>query len=90
MRLFSDRFLENGSFFRIRNIQVGYTFPSYWFRNKVQKLRTYVNAENLFTITGYSGYTPDINNSQNATSRGFDNFIYPINRVLMIGANLTF
>lgn len=86
----SDRFLENGSFFRMRNIQVGYTFPSHWFRNKVQKLRTYVNAENLFTITGYSGYTPDINNSQSATSRGFDNFIYPINRVLMIGANLTF
>ncbi|MCF0255144.1 MAG: TonB-dependent receptor [Bacteroides heparinolyticus] len=86
----SDRFLENGSFFRMRNIQVGYTFPTYWFKDKVKKCRVYVNAENLFTITDYSGYTPDINNSQSATSRGFDNFIYPINRVFMIGLNLTF
>ncbi len=86
----SDRFLENGSFFRMRNIQVGYTLPTYWFKDKIQKCRIYVNAENLFTITGYSGYTPDINNSQSATSRGFDNFIYPINRVFMMGLNLTF
>lgn len=86
----SDRFLENGSFFRLRNVQLGYTFPNRWFQDKIQKLRVYVNAENLFTITGYSGYTPDINNADNATSRGFDNFVYPTNRVFMLGLNLTF
>lgn len=86
----SDRYLENGSFFRLRNLQVGYTFPNQWFQNKIQKLRVYVNAENLFTLTGYSGYSPDANNSENATSRGFDNFVYPSNRVFMLGLNLTF
>lgn len=89
-RVQSDRFLENGSFFRLRNVQLGYTFPNRWFQDKIQKLRVYVNAENLFTITGYSGYTPDINNSESATSRGFDNFVYPTNRVFMLGLNLTF
>ena len=86
----SDRFLENGSFMRMRSLQVGYTFPNHWFQNKIQKLRVYVNAENLFTITGYSGYTPDINNSESATSRGFDNFVYPTNRIFMFGLNLSF
>lgn len=86
----SDRYLENGSFFRLRNLQVGYTFPNNWFQNRIQKLRVYMSAENLFTLTGYSGYTPDINNSESATSRGFDNFTYPTNRVFMLGLNLTF
>lgn len=86
----SDRFLENGSFFRLRSMQLGYTFPNRWFQDKIQKLRVYINAENLFTITKYSGYTPDINNSESATSRGFDNFVYPTNRVFMFGLNLSF
>ncbi len=88
-RVDSDRFLESGSFFRLRNIQVGYTFPTRWFNNKVQKCRVYISGENLFTITDYSGYTPDISNGD-ATSRGFDNFVYPINRTFMLGLNLTF
>lgn len=85
----SDRFLEDGSFFRLRNLQVGYTLPTSWFNNSIQKLRVYANAENLFTITKYSGYSPDIN-SGSATSRGFDNFVYPANRIFMLGLNLTF
>lgn len=84
----SDRFLEDGSFFRLRNVQIGYNFPKTLFNNKVQKLRVYISGENLFTITKYSGYTPDINNGD-ATSRGFDNFVYPTNRVFMFGINLT-
>lgn len=85
----SDRYLESGSYLRLRNVQVGYTFPKQWFNGAIQNARVYVNAENLFTITGYSGYTPDANTS-NATARGFDNFIYPINRVFMLGLNVTF
>lgn len=85
----SDRYLESGSFFRVRNIQVGYTLPRHIFNDKLQKVRVYANVENLFTITNYSGYTPDIN-SGNATSRGFDNFVFPVNRVFMIGLNLGF
>lgn len=85
----SDRYLENGSYLRLRNLQIGYTFPQQWFRGCIQKVRVYANAENLFTITGYSGYTPDVN-TDNARYRGFDNFIYPTNRVFMLGVNVTF
>lgn len=85
----SDRYLENGSYLRLRNLQIGYTFPQQWFRGYIQKARVYANAENLFTITGYTGYTPDVN-ADNAKYRGFDNFIYPTNRVFMLGLNVTF
>ena len=85
----SDRYLEDGSYFRLRNIQVGYTFPNSWFKGVVQKARIYVNAENLFTITSYTGYTPDVN-ATNVYSRGFDEFIYPSNRTFMLGLNVTF
>ncbi|WFE86755.1 TonB-dependent receptor [Parabacteroides chongii] len=85
----SDRYLESGSYFRLRNLQVGYTLPLAWCRGLVQKARVYVNAENLFTITSYSGYTPDVNSSD-VYSRGFDEFIYPSNRTFMVGLNVTF
>lgn len=85
----SNRYLEDGSYFRLRNIQIGYTFPNHWFKGWVQRARIYANAENLFTITNYSGYSPDVNSSS-ATARGFDNFIYPSNRVFMFGLNVTF
>lgn len=85
----SNRYLESGSYFRLRNLQVGYTLPLAWFHGFVQKARVYVNAENLFTITSYSGYTPDVNSSD-VYSRGLDEFIYPINRTFMLGLNVTF
>lgn len=85
----SDRYLENGSYLRLRSLQVGYTLPNKWFNGYLQHARIYANAENLFTVSGYSGYSPDVN-TDNATARGFDNFIYPNNRVYMIGLNVTF
>lgn len=85
----SDRYLENGSYLRLRSVQIGYTFPKQWFKDAIQHARVYFNAENLFTITGYSGYSPDVN-TDNANYRGFDNFIYPNNRVFMLGLNVTF
>lgn len=85
----SQRFLESGSYFRIRNIQVGYTFPNHLLDNWVQKARVYVNVENPITFTGYSGFSPDVNTGD-AKYRGFDNFIYPTNRVFMFGLNVTF
>ena len=85
----SDRYLENGSYLRLRSVQLGYTFPQTWFKGAIQHARVYINAENLFTITSYSGYTPDVN-ADNANYRGFDNFIYPTNRTFMLGLNVTF
>lgn len=85
----SDRYLENGSYLRLRSVQLGYTFPQTWFKGAIQHARVYINAENLFTITSYSGYSPDVN-ADNANYRGFDNFIYPTNRTFMLGLNVAF
>lgn len=85
----SDRYLENGSYLRLRSVQLGYTFPQTWFKGAIQHARVYINAENLFTITSYSGYSPDVN-ADNANYREFDNFIYPTNRTFMLGLNVTF
>lgn len=85
----SDRYLENGSYLRLRSVQLGYTFPQTWFKGAIQHARVYINAENLFTITSYSGYSPDVN-ADNANYRGFDNFIYPTNRTFMLRLNVTF
>ena len=85
----SDRYLENGSYLRLRSVQLGYTFPQTWFKGAIQHARVYINAENLFTITSYSGYSPDVN-ADNANYRGFDTFIYPTNRTFMLGLNVTF
>ena len=85
----SDRYLENGSYLRLRSVQLGYTFPQTWFKGAIQHARVYINAESLFTITSYSGYSPDVN-ADNANYRGFDNFIYPTNRTFMLGLNVTF
>lgn len=89
LRSESDRCLESGSYFRLRTLQLGYTFPTAWFGGLVKKARVYVNMDNLFTITSYSGYSPDVNASD-VYSRGFDEFIYPSNRTFMLGFNVTF
>lgn len=85
----SDRYLESGSYFRVRNIQIGYTLPKDLLNGFMQHARIYANVENPFMITDYSGYSPDIN-TNNATYRGFDNFSYPMNRTFMFGLNVTF
>ncbi|MCL3850551.1 TonB-dependent receptor [Parabacteroides sp. GYB001] len=85
----SDRYLESGSYFRLRNLQIGYTIPSVLFKGFVQKARVYINADNLFTVSSYSGYSPDVN-STDVYSRGFDEFMYPSNRTFMLGVNVTF
>lgn len=51
----SDRYLENGSYLRLRSVQLGYTFPQTWFKGAIQHARVYINAENLFTINASSG-----------------------------------
>lgn len=87
--LSSDLFVQNGSFLRLKNIQLGYTLPSHITRKAfVNRLRLYVSAENLFTITGYRGYDPEI--SSGGTSLGVDRGVYPQPRTISIGANLSF
>ena len=78
-QLLSDYYVENGSFLRMDNIAVGYTFP--W---QAQQLRLYVNVQSAFTITGYSGVDPT------AGVNGIDNNIYPRSRIVTGGLNVQF
>lgn len=88
--IFSDFYVEDGSFARLRNVQIGYTLP-YAFTEKfsVKSLRFYVGANNLITLTNYIGYDPDVG-SGNPLFSGVDNGIYPQARTIMAGINLNF
>ena len=60
----SDLFVNNGSYLRLRTLQLGYTFPKAWMEKiYLNKLRLYVNAQNLFTISGFNGWTPEVGGS---------------------------
>ena len=86
----SDRFLENGSYFRLKNISVGYTFKKSWLSSYgIDKLRLYVTGSNLLTITGYSGLDPDFVNTD-VWNRGTSGFAFPNTRSVMFGLDLTF
>lgn len=86
----SDRFLENGNFVRLRQLQLGYTLPSSLTQKVyLEKLRFYVSGENLFTITKYDGIDPEFSRS-NVLNTGIDKLIYPFTRSFTVGAQLTF
>lgn len=88
---FSDFFVEDGSFIRLRNIQLGFTLPSAWTEKaKINSLRFYVAANNLITLTRYQGFDPDIGATAGTLSAGVDYGFYPQARVLMGGVNLKF
>ena len=99
-RVPSDYYVENGSFLRARTVSIGYNITP----NKsigFSKLRVYIQGQNLFTITDYSGIDPDLSNvnvgqanaqgqKNNDQWTGFDFGNYPSSRVYMIGVNATF
>lgn len=85
----SDLYLTDGSYLRIKNIQLGYTLPTFITKKFfVEKLRVFVSAENLLTVTKYAGMDPEI--SSGATSLGVDYGVYPQARTWSIGANVSF
>ena len=89
--VFSDYFVEDGSYLRIRNVQIGYVLPkgiSEKFGSDY--VRFYIAANNLFTITNYMGYDPDIGAAQGALSNGIDYGFYPQARTIMGGVNIKF
>lgn len=89
----SDFFIEDGSFIRMKNLQLGYTFPeSIINKINIKHLRMYVSAQNLFTITNYKyGFDPEIGSGENGTlDFGIDRVSYPVPRVFTIGFNLSF
>jgi TonB-linked SusC/RagA family outer membrane protein len=87
--VFSDFFVENGSFLRVRNIQIGYILPKDFCKKfKTNYVRFYLAANNLFTFTKYMGYDPDIGGG--ALNGGVDNGFYPQARTIMGGINIKF
>lgn len=88
----SSRFLENGSYFRLKTLQIGYTIPEFLNNKfKITSMRAYISADNLFTITKYSGYNPDIGRSGSILDRGVDfgHVAYPLARVVSLGIQLS-
>ena len=81
----SSRYIEDGSYLRLKNIQLGYTFPSALTKKiDISRLRVYVSGNNLLTFTHYTGYDPEVGN------RGVDYGNYPQTRTFLIGANINF
>lgn len=88
----SDRFVEDGSFVRLKNISLGYTIPQTKIRKLgMSSLRIYVSGQNLVTWTDYSGYDPEVGSfNQNPLINGVDNGRYPIARSFTFGLNANF
>lgn len=87
---YSDRFLEDGSYLRIRTVQVGYTIPnSITSKLSIDKCRVYFAGDNLYTFTKYSGYNPDVS-SDALGGRGIDYKSYPLSKTITFGMQLNF
>lgn len=87
----SSFFIEDGSYFRMKDLQIGYTFPpSLISKAGISSLRVYVQATNLFTITDYSGLDPELSNPDDNPDRlmGVDEGVYPTSQIFMFGVNL--
>lgn len=86
----STRFIEDGSYIRLKNLTFGYTIPksitSKW---GISNLRFYVSGQNLFTITGYDGYDPEVSSRTGNYNLGYDGGSYPAIRSYTFGLNLT-
>ena len=86
----SSRYLENGSYLRLKNLAIGYTLPQQIIRKVgVEKARVYLNITNLFTITDYSGPDPETNVGGTSNVQGLDFGLAPQPRQFVIGTNIT-
>lgn len=89
--VFSDFYVEKGSFLRLKNIQLGYTLPKGTLAKlKVQSTRVYIAANNLITFTNYQGYDPDLGSFGGALAAGIDYGFYPQARTIMTGLAIKF
>jgi hypothetical protein len=86
----SDKFIQNGSFTRVRNVTLGYTLPSGLTQKiAISQLRIYIKGSNMYTLTKFTGYSPEIG-SGDVLSSGIDYGNYPVSSVYSFGINLTF
>jgi len=86
-------FIEDGSYLRLAQVTLGYTFPKKWTKKAlIENLRLYFTANNICTITGYDGYNPDSSSANDNVicTPGYDSSSYPLSRSYVIGLNLSF
>ncbi|MBO7578680.1 MAG: TonB-dependent receptor [Prevotella sp.] len=88
----STRYMQDADFFRIQNVTLGYDVNNIWKSSPFQQLRLYVQAQNLYTFTGYTGVDPEIgsNGGKDSWARGIDVGLYPTSRTFLIGVNIKF
>ncbi|TAJ13502.1 TonB-dependent receptor [Marinilabiliaceae bacterium JC017] len=88
----NDRFLEDASYLRLRNVAIGYTFSQGWVKKLyMSRIRLYAQADNLFTLTNYSGIDPEVNAfGSSATLGGYDELTLPQAMSLKFGVDITF
>ena len=89
----SSYYVEDGSYLRIAQLTLGYTFPKKWLQKiMISNARVYFTANNLATITGYSGYDPEVSSANDnvVCTPGYDSSTYPRSRSYVVGLNLTF
>ncbi len=86
----TDQFLEDGTYLRLRLVTIGYNVPIDFIKNKNESLRVYFSAQNLFTITDYSGFDPEIGFTDNFYWRGVDRGNYPVARRIIGGLQFNF
>jgi hypothetical protein len=81
----SDRYIEDGSYLRLKNLTLGYTLPATLLQKvHISGLRVYFSADNLFTISKYTGFDPEVGNSS------IDWGTYPVTRTFSLGVDLKF
>ena len=88
----SDRFVEDGSYIRLKSLSLAWNVPSSWTKRvNVEWAQIYANAQNLWTITGYKGYDPEIGaQGQSVILQGLDNYRYPSQRIFNVGLKVKF
>ena len=86
--MFSSRFLQNGAYWKISNVELGYNLPDKWFKDVISGVRVYVSGQNLATISKYRGYNIDF--AGGTFTPGYNYCSYPTPMTLMFGVNLSF
>jgi hypothetical protein len=90
-KVYSSRVIEDGSYLRLKTLQIGYTIANKDAKKlNIQSFRIYVSGQNLWTLTNYTGYDPEVSAYSSALTPGFDYSVYPRAKTMTIGINLNF